>query len=185
MRMYGDVIMGGFGGQGIQVISQLVVEAAIRKGLEVTYLPSYGVEKRGGRTTVTVVLSDHEIGSPITNHPLCVIAMDVLALDKYQAMVAPGGSLIANTSLIPDEKIERGDISAITIRCNEEALSLGTAKVANMIALGAFLERSPILGFDDIERVMGDVFPERLHAKIPLNLKALTRGMEIAAAVPV
>ncbi|HNV49287.1 MAG TPA: 2-oxoacid:acceptor oxidoreductase family protein, partial [Spirochaetota bacterium] len=111
--------MGGFGGQGIQVISQLVVEAAIRKGLEVTYLPSYGVEKRGGRTTVTVVLSDHEIGSPITNHPLCVIAMDVLALDKYQAMVAPGGSLIANTSLIPDEKIERGDISAITIRCNE------------------------------------------------------------------
>ena len=183
--MLQKTIMSGIGGQGILFSGLCLAWTAMLEGHEVTYLPSYGVEKRGGRTTVTVVLSDHEIGSPITNHPLCVIAMDVLALDKYQVMVAPGGSLIANTSLIPDEKIERGDISAITIRCNEEALSLGTAKVANMIALGAFLERSPILGFDDIERVMGDVFPERLHAKIPLNLTALTRGMEIAAAVPV
>lgn len=179
--MYSDVIMGGFGGQGIQIISQLVVEASIRKGLEVTYLPSYGVEKRGGRTNVTVVISDEEIGSPITNHPIVVIAMDVIALDKYQPMVAPGGTLIANASLIPADKLSGNGIRAIPLRCNEEALAIGTSKYANMIALGAYIQRSGFLDVADIEAVIGDVFPERLKPKIPGNLTAILRGVELAA----
>lgn len=183
--MYYDVIMAGFGGQGIQIISQLVAEACINRGLELSYLPSYGVEKRGGRTNVTLVVSDGEIGSPITNHPVAVIAMDRIALEKYMPMIAPQGLLVANTSLIPEEIITRNDITALKIPCNDEALKLGGTRVSNMIALGAFLERTKIVGFDDIEKAMGSVIPERLKHTIPGNLAALRRGMELAAEASV
>lgn len=179
--LYYDVIMAGFGGQGIQTISQIVALAAIRKGLNVTYLPSYGVEKRGGRTNVTLVIADEEIGSMVTNHPKCVIAMDTIAVDKYQAQVAPMGLFITNASLVPESMLDRKDIEPLPLRCNDEALSLGSAKLSNMIALGAFLQRSGILGIGDVESVMDDVTPERLKKTIPANLEAIRRGIEIAA----
>ncbi len=180
--MYYDTIMAGFGGQGIQTISQLVAVAAINKGLEVAYLPSYGVEKRGGRTNVIMVISDEDIGAPITNHPLCVIALDTIALNTYQDQVEPGGILIYNSSLIPEELISRTDIDVIALRCNDEALSLGNPKVANMIALGAYIDRADFLGYDDIEAVMKEVIPERIHKHIPGNLTAIRRGMELTGA---
>ncbi len=179
--MYYDVIMAGFGGQGIQIISQIVAVAAIKKGLGVTYLPSYGVEKRGGRTNVTLVVSDEEIGSMVTNTPLSIIAMDTIALEKYQPMVAPGGLVIANTSLIPEDLLSRTDVKNLPLRCNEEAIALGSAKVANMIALGAFIERAHFLDLADVEGVMEEVVPERLKKTIPGNLKAIRRGMDLAA----
>ncbi len=179
--MYYDVIMAGFGGQGIQIISQIVAVAAIKKGLNVTYLPSYGVEKRGGRTNVTMVISDGEIGSMVTNHPRCVIAMDTIALEKYQEQIAKDGLLITNTSLVPEESITRNDIVPMKLRCNEEALTLGSAKLANMIALGTFIRKSGILSYEDIEGVMDEVIPERLKKTIESNLKAVRRGMELAA----
>ncbi len=178
--MYYDTIMSGFGGQGIQTISILVATAAINKGMEVSYLPSYGVEKRGGRTDVFMVLSDEEIGSPITNHPLSVIALDTIALDTYQDQLAPGGLLIYNSSLIPGELIVRDDINVIALKCNEEAVAAGNPKLANMIALGAFMERIDFLSYDEIEEAMGEVIPERLKKHIPGNLKAILRGMELA-----
>lgn len=178
--MYYDVIMAGFGGQGIQTITQLVAIAATNKGLELSYLPSYGVEKRGGRTNVTLVIADHEIGSPITNHPHFVIVMDVIALEKYQSMVAPDGYLIANTSLIPEDLITREDITVMKIRCNEEAIAIGSSRLSNMIALGAFIEKTRLLEYSDIESAMGEVIPERLKKTIPLNLRGIRRGMEIA-----
>ncbi len=135
--MYYDTIMAGFGGQGIQTISLLVAVAAINKGMEVSYLPSYGVEKRGGRTNVIMVLADEDIGSPITNHPRCVIALDTIALNDYQDQVAEGGLLIYNTSLVSEELITRSDISVIALRCNDEAVAIGNPKLSNMIALGA------------------------------------------------
>jgi 2-oxoglutarate ferredoxin oxidoreductase subunit gamma len=179
--LYYDVIMAGFGGQGIQTISQIVALAAIRKGLNVTYLPSYGVEKRGGRTNVTLVIADEEIGSMVSNHPKCVIAMDTIAVDKYQAQVAPMGLFITNASLVPESMLDRKDIEPLPLRCNDEALALGSAKLSNMIALGAFLQRSGILGIGDVESVMDDVTPERLKKTIPANLEAIRRGIEIAA----
>lgn len=178
--LYFDVIMAGFGGQGIQIISQITVVAAIKKGLNVTYLPSYGVEKRGGRTNVTAVFSDEEIGSMVVNRPMCVIAMDTIALEKYQPQVAPEGLLIANTSLVPDELVVRRDIKALRLRCNEEAIELGNARFANMIALGAFIERAHFLSYEDVESVMDEVVPERLKKTIPDNLKAIRRGMALA-----
>jgi 2-oxoglutarate ferredoxin oxidoreductase subunit gamma len=177
--VYFDVIMAGFGGQGIQIISQIMVESAINRGLEVTYLPSYGVEKRGGRTNVIVVVSDEEIGSPITNHPLSVIAMDAIALEKYQPQVIPNGILIANTSLISESLVNRGDIDALKIKCNDEAIALGDPKFANMIAFGALVEKIDFLDLNEITKVIENVVPERLKDTIPKNLKAIERGMEI------
>ncbi len=178
--MYQDVIMSGFGGQGIQIISQIAALAAIRKGLEITYLPSYGVEKRGGRTNVTMVISDSEIGSPITNHPMAIIALDIIALETFQPVVREGGVVIANTSLIPEELFTRQDVQLVRIRSNEEALAMGNAKVANMICLGAYLQRTAYMSFGDIESVIGDVIPERLKHTIPDNLKAIQKGMDLA-----
>ncbi len=178
--MYYDVIMSGFGGQGIQIISQLLAVACIQKGLELSYLPSYGVEKRGGRTNVTVVISDEEIGAPITNHPLSVLALDSIALEKFQPMVMPGGILIANSSLIDPEAISRNDITALRVPCNDEAISMGNPKLANMIALGVFLAKTSFLEFADIESCINQVIPERLNHTIPQNLDAIRRGMELA-----
>ena len=178
--MYYDVIMAGFGGQGIQTISQPVAFGSIEKGLEVSFLPSYGGEKRGGRTNVTIVISDEEIRSPITNHPLSVIAMDTISLEKFQPQIAEKGLLISNSSLIPENLINRGDITTLSVHCNDEALNLGNPKLANMIALGAFITLTDFLSLDEIEAVMERVIPERLKETIPMNLKALQRGIEIA-----
>lgn len=177
--MYYDMIMAGFGGQGIQIISQLVAVAAINKGYEVTYLPSYGVEKRGGRTNVFVVISDEEIGSPITNHPYALLVMDQIAYDSYIHILRPDGLLVANESLIDTSTHRRNDIVSCTILCNEEAVKLGNSKLANMIALGALLKNSDILTLEDIEKVIGEVIPERLAHTIPANMQAIRHGYEL------
>ena len=181
--MYYDVIMAGFGGQGIQIISQILAYAALKKGLELTFLPSYGVEKRGGRTNVTLVISDEEIGSPITNHPLSVLAKDRIAVEKFGPEVMENGLLIANTSLVPSDLLSRGDITTVGVPCNDEAIQMGSPKLANMIALGAFLEKTKVLEFSDIEAVIADVIPERLKEMIPANLDAVKRGMAIVAGM--
>ncbi len=178
--MYYDMIMAGFGGQGIQTISQLVAVSAINKGYEVTYLPSYGVEKRGGRTNVFVVISDEEIGSPITNHPYAILVMDQIAYDTYIHILKPDGLLVANHSLIDTSTHWRNDIEACCLSCNEEAVTLGNARLANMIALGALLKRSTVLTVDDIEKVIGQVIPERLANTIPANIQAIRHGYELA-----
>jgi 2-oxoglutarate ferredoxin oxidoreductase subunit gamma len=182
--MYYDVIMTGFGGQGIQTISLIVALAAMEKGLEVTYLPSYGVEKRGGRTDVYVIISDEEIGSPITNTPSALIALDFIGLEFYQAMLDRKSLLIANTSLIPDERIHPGEgVQVMKVKINEEAIAMGNPKLANMITLGCFVDRLPFLGYDDLKAVIGEVIPDRLKDTIPDNLKAIERGIEIAKSL--
>ncbi len=183
--MYYDTIMAGFGGQGIQTISLLVAVAAINKGLEVTYLPSYGVEKRGGRTNVIMVISDEEIGAPIVNYPRCVIALDSTALKTYQDKIQERGMLIYNASLISHEVIDRRDIEIISLACNEEALALGSAKLANMIALGAYIEKSGFVTFEEIAAAMEEVIPERLKQFIPSNKSAIKRGMELVHSISV
>lgn len=178
--MYYDMIMAGFGGQGIQIISQLVAVAAIEKGLEVTYLPSYGVEKRGGRTNVYLVLSNEEIGSPITNHPYALLVMDQIAYDTYIPLLKPDGLLVANQSLIDTSTYKRMDIVSCCIACNEEAIKLGNPKLANMIALGALIKNSNILRVDDLEKVIDQVIPERLAHTIAGNMQAIRYGYELA-----
>lgn len=182
--MYYDVIMTGFGGQGIQTISLILALAAMKKELQVTYLPSYGVEKRGGRTNVYVIISDEEIGSPITNTPSSLLALDMIGLEFYQGMLEKGGLLIANTSLIPDDAIKTNNgVEQIRVRFNEEAIALGNPKMANMITLGCLVQRLPFLDFKDLEAVIADVIPARLKESIPDNLKAIQLGIDLAAGM--
>jgi 2-oxoglutarate ferredoxin oxidoreductase subunit gamma len=178
--MYYDVIMTGFGGQGIQTISLIMALASINKGMEVTYLPSYGVEKRGGRTDVYVTVSDQEIGSPITNTPKALIALDGIGLAFYQKMLQPGSLLIANTSLIKPDEISFRNGKVVALKFNDEAIAMGNPKLANMVTLGAFISRIDFLTMEDVEAVIGDVIPERLKEMIPLNLRAIQQGMDIA-----
>jgi 2-oxoglutarate ferredoxin oxidoreductase subunit gamma len=182
--MYYDVIMTGFGGQGIQTISLIVALASMEKNMEVTYLPSYGVEKRGGRTNVYVIVSDEEIGSPITNNPKALLALDIIGLEFYQDMLDKGSILIANTSLIPDDKIKtKNGVTVMKVKINEEAIAMGNPKLANMITLGCFAEGLPFLDFIDLKNVIGSVIPARLKDTIPDNLKAIERGIEIAKSL--
>ncbi|MCX7677811.1 MAG: 2-oxoacid:acceptor oxidoreductase family protein [Spirochaetes bacterium] len=180
--MYYDTIMAGFGGQGIQTISLLVAVAAINKGLEVTYLPSYGVEKRGGRTNVIMVISDEEIGAPIINHPQCVIALDSIALTSYQESIIEGGTLLYNSSLIQCAQVTRKDITAIPLACNEEALHVGNAKLANMVALGGYIALIDFVNLNDIISSMDEVIPNHLKKHIPSYITSIQRGMEITSA---
>jgi 2-oxoglutarate ferredoxin oxidoreductase subunit gamma len=182
--MYYDVIMTGFGGQGIQTISLIMALAAMKKNLELTYLPSYGVEKRGGRTNVYVIVSDEEIGSPITNAPSALLALDLIGLEFHQGMLNKGGLLIANTSLIPENAIKTQDgVEVIKVRFNEEAIALGNPKMANMITLGCLVQRLSFLNFEDVNAVINDVIPARLKETIPDNLRAIQRGIDIAASM--
>ncbi len=178
--MYYDVIMTGFGGQGIQTMSLIAAISAINKGLEVTYLPSYGVEKRGGRTDVTVIFSDEEIGSPITNSPLSLIAMDTIGLEFYQPQLTGESLLIANTSLIPDEIIKAETKKIMPVKLNDESISLGNPKLANMITLGCFIGKVSFIDYTDVENCIEDVVPKHLKDTVPENLKAIKRGIEIS-----
>ncbi|MBN1495380.1 MAG: 2-oxoacid:acceptor oxidoreductase family protein [Spirochaetes bacterium] len=178
--MYYDIIMTGFGGQGIQTISLILALAAMKKDLEVTYLPSYGVEKRGGRTNVYVTIADQEIGSPISNTPSALLALDLIGLEFYQDMLEKGSLLVANTSLIPEDRIRvKEGVSVLKVRINDQAVAMGNPRLANMITLGCFIGALPVLAYADLEAVIGEVIPERLRETIPDNLRAITRGIEI------
>ncbi len=178
--MYSDVIMAGFGGQGILLIGDILAYAAMAEGKRVTYMPTYGVEMRGGTANCTVMISDDEIGSPTTGHPHAVIVMNGPSLEKFQPRVRSGGFLLVNTSLIDGEKATRDDIDILLLPTNDVAKDLGNAKMANMVALGGYIERAKPLALDRIVEVLPKVFPERLHKTIPLNIKAIETGAEMA-----
>ena len=178
--MYSDVVMAGFGGQGIMLIGDILAYAAMREGKRVTYMPTYGVEMRGGTANCTVMISDEEIGSPTTGHPHAVIVMNGPSLEKFQPRVRPNGFLLVNTSLIEAEKVTRDDIDVLLLPTNDVALELGNAKMANMIALGGYVERTHSVSLGSVKDVLPKVIAERYHKTIPLNVKAIETGAEMA-----
>jgi 2-oxoglutarate ferredoxin oxidoreductase subunit gamma len=173
--MYFDTTMAGFGGQGIMLIGNLFAYAAMEEGKQVTYMPTYGVEMRGGTANCTVVVSDEEIGSPIIHKPTAVIAMNRPSLDKYESLVKPGGVLVINTSMV-DRKATRKDIKVIEVNANAEAEKLGDQKMANMVMLGALLAALPFLPVEAIEKALKAHLPERHHKLLPKNYEALELG---------
>jgi len=178
--MYSDVIMAGFGGQGILLIGDILAYAAMMEDKRVSYMPTYGVEMRGGTANCTIMISDEEIGSPMTGHPYAVIVMNGPSLDKFQPRVRKGGFLLVNTSLIDAEKVSRDDIDVLLLPTNDVALELGNAKMANMVALGGYIERQKPVSLDSIKKALPKVIAERYHKTIPLNMKAIETGAEMA-----
>ncbi len=170
------VICAGFGGQGVMSMGQLITYAGMLENKEVSWLPSYGPEMRGGTANCSVTVSDKIVGSPvISKDATCAIVMNLPSLEKFEQEVLPGGKIIINSSLI-SKKIERNDIEAYYIPANDIAIELGNPKVANMVMLGAYLRTEPVVELDSVLEAFKKVFGPTKEKFIPLNKEALQRG---------
>ena len=176
--MYYDVIMAGFGGQGVLLIGNLLSLAAMEEGYHVSFLPSYGVEMRGGTANCTVVISSDEIGSPVVSTSHSAIIMNLPSLVKFEPRIKPGGLVILNSSLIPGNEVKRSDIELVAIPLNTLAEELGDTKLANMVALGALLEKTKIVSFRSIRASLKEALDQKYHQLIPADLDAIKKGAE-------
>jgi len=174
--MYHDVIMAGFGGQGILMIGNLLAVAGLRQGLRVTFFPSYGVEMRGGTANCTVTLADREVGSPVTARPLGVIAMNEPSLTKFGPRVRQGGHVVVNSSLVQDRGWASAGVETVWVPCNEMAVELGDARLASMVALGAYVGVTGVVEPAKLAEALPEVLPEKAHKLIPLNVRAVEEG---------
>ena len=170
-----EIIMAGFGGQGVMAMGKILVEAAMEEGKNVSWLPSYGPEMRGGTANCSVIISDEPIGAPIVTEATAAIVMNRPSLDKFEQDVIPGGTLFINSSLI-DKKAERDDIKVYYVPANEIANELGTDKVANIVMLGAYLQATGAASFDSIMNIITHIFAGKKASVIQMNKKAHLRG---------
>jgi 2-oxoglutarate ferredoxin oxidoreductase subunit gamma len=177
-QSYHNLIIAGFGGQGVLVIGNLLAYSAMMEGKCVTFLPTYGVEMRGGTASCTVVISSKEIGSPIVERPHAVIVMNLPSLIKYQNRVLKEGLLFFNSSLIDPKEATRSDVEILPIPVNEIAIGNGNPKLANMVALGAFIERTKWVQISSVFESLNRVLDERYHHLIPSNINAIQTGVK-------
>jgi 2-oxoglutarate ferredoxin oxidoreductase subunit gamma len=178
--MQNDVIMAGFGGQGILLIGRMLAYAGMNEGKEVSWLPSYGPEMRGGTCNCTVVISDRPVGSPVIRSPRAVLAMNLPSLDKFEPDLRPGGVLLVNTSLI-DREPRRSDVTVVRVPANEIALELGSPRSANMVALGAYVGATGAASFEQVVALIRESFAAKPKLA-EINVEALRRGFEIGVA---
>ncbi len=178
--MQTEIILAGFGGQGILFAGQLLTYAGMEAGLEVTWIPSYGPEMRGGTANCTVVIADEPIGAATVKNPKAALVFNLPSFDKYEPLVIQGGVLIANGSLI-NRSFSRTDITAIMLPANEMAESLGDIRLTNMVMLGALLETLPILSIEAIEQTLKARLPTRHKYLLQANYDAIRRGASYAS----
>jgi 2-oxoglutarate ferredoxin oxidoreductase subunit gamma len=176
--MLEEIIMAGFGGQGILLAGQLLSYAGIIEGKKVCWVPSYGTEMRGGRASCMVSISSNDIDSPIIESCHTLLAFDETSLREFEDYVRKGGLLIWNSSLIK-EAPERNDIKCIKVKLNEIASAMGDFKLVNMIMLGVYCSQKDFISREAIFQAIRDLFPPRLSKSISLNKKAFTEGAAI------
>jgi 2-oxoglutarate ferredoxin oxidoreductase subunit gamma len=179
--MQTEIIISGFGGQGVLFAGQLLAYCALDNRMQVTWFPSYGPEMRGGTAHCTVIVSDEEIGSPVVKNPSAAIVMNLPSLDKYEGLIKPNGLLVVNRSLV-DRSPERTDLDVVEIRANAIAEQIGDRRFVNLILVGALLQRMPIFTLEAIGASLGKHIPERHKKMLGANLLALKRGYEEALA---
>ncbi len=175
-ELYEELIIAGFGGQGIMLIGKLLAQTAMNCGMEVTYMPSYGAEVRGGTANCMLVIAENEIACPVVGNPDSLIIMNKVSLTKYAPMLKKGGLLILNSSLIDIEPDVDDSVEVIRLPADDLAVELGSIKAANMVALGAYLQ---VRGFLDIESAINalpEILAQRYHKTLKLNNDALKRG---------
>jgi 2-oxoglutarate ferredoxin oxidoreductase subunit gamma len=169
-------VFAGFGGQGVILAGKLIAQAGADYGLQVTWLPSYGPEMRGGTANCTVVLSDEAIGSPVVDNPTALVAMNLPSLDRFGKTVAEGGTIVVNSSLIA-RPTEHNDVHVLSVPANDVATSLGNARAANMVALGAIVKATGVIPLELIKSAMARMLGHKGSAKtIELNERALDAG---------
>lgn len=171
-----DVFLAGYGGQGVLLAGTLLSHAAILEGKNVSFLPSYGVEKRGGAAMCTVVIADGDVGSPVVGNPTAGVFLNQVSLDKYGPRIKPGGICIVNSSMIDLSGFSREDVEIIPIAMNAVAIEVGDARMVNMVALGAYAERTGAVSVSSLAEALKDTLPERNHRFIPANVRALEAG---------
>ncbi|MDO4754103.1 MAG: 2-oxoacid:acceptor oxidoreductase family protein [Bacillota bacterium] len=170
------IVCAGFGGQGVMLIGQLITYAGMFENKEVSWLPSYGPEMRGGTANCSVMVSDQPISSPvIANNATVAIVMNQPSLEKFEADLLPGGKLLINSSLI-DKKASRSDVEAYYVPCNDIANELGNMKVANMVMLGAYIELSKLVEPASILKALAKIFGESKANLIAINETAMEAG---------
>lgn len=180
-KMMYEVIFAGFGGQGVLLIGRLLSYAAMREGKNVTWMPSYGPEMRGGTANCSVVISDEEIASPVVDNPNLVISMNLPSLEKFVPKMSKGGTLIINTSLVDkDLKKYPEGVDVFKISATDKATELGNKMAANMVALGALIGRNEIVNLETLKDSLKDVLKGKGEAIIELDKKALQIGYNLA-----
>ena len=170
-----QILIAGFGGQGILFSGKFLAYKGLMEDIQVSWLPSYGPEMRGGTANCNVILSDSPVGSPIIMEPDVLIAMNLPSLQKYVDTVVKGGQIYIDSSLI-DAKVERDDVEVFYIPATQMAKEEGISTLANMIIVGHLLENHPELTFDGVEEVVEKLVPAKKAALKELNMKALLLG---------
>ncbi len=176
MGMYIDSFMAGIGGQGVLLMGQLLAKSAATQGLETTWLPVYGVEKRGGDATCTVIISDEEIYSPVVAHPQTMILMHSRMVPRFLPQLKEGGLLLVNSTLISREEVTREDVEVVEVPAGEMAREIGSEKVANLVLLGVFLKKTGVLPLEAVQEELKKTSPRGKEKQLEMNLLALEEG---------
>ena len=172
-----QILIAGFGGQGVLFAGKFLATKGLIEGKNVSWLPSYGPEMRGGTANCSVIISDDPVGSPIVNEPNCLVAMNLPSLRRYENSVVPGGMILVDSTLI-DEKVERNDVSVFYVLATKMAKDEGFSTLANMILCGKLIKESADLKFENTDEALKKVIPPRKANLLDINLKALKVGYE-------
>ena len=170
-----QILIAGFGGQGILFSGKFLAYEGLLEDKEVSWLPSYGPEMRGGTASCSVILSDTQVGSPIVLNPDILIAMNLPSLDKYEKETVPGGQIFADSSLI-ERKIARDDVEAYYIPATKLASDEGLDGLANMIMIGYLIKKTGIIPYENVQRAMQQVVPAKKANLLEHNLRAIEIG---------
>ena len=173
-----EIIIAGFGGQGVLSMGKILAYAGLMDNLEITWMPSYGPEQRGGTANVTVILSDAKISSPVLDTYDTAVILNQQSLDKFESKVKPGGTLIYDFYGI-HRMPQRTDINVYRVDAMDATFEMKNAKTYNMIVLGALLKIRPIVSVDSVMAGLKKALPERHHHLLPLNREAINRGMDL------
>ena len=174
-----QILIAGFGGQGILFAGKFLAYKGLLEDLQVSWLPSYGPEMRGGTANCNVILSEEAVGSPIVTDPDVLIAMNLPSLEKYVDTVVPGGQIYVDSTLI-SKKVERSDVQVFYIPATKMANDAGVPTLANMVMMGCVLKNNPELTFDGTAETMAKLVPAKKANLVELNMKALEAGRDYA-----
>ena len=173
-----EIIISGFGGQGVLSMGKILAYSGLMEDKEITWMPAYGPEQRGGTANVTVIISDERISSPILSKYDVAIVLNQPSLDKFEPKVKPGGILIYDGYGVKNPPT-RKDITVYRVNAMDKAAEMKNAKVFNMIVLGGLLKVCPVVSTDGLKKALYKSLPERHHNLIPLNMQAVEEGMKI------
>jgi 2-oxoglutarate ferredoxin oxidoreductase subunit gamma len=175
-HVYTNVIMAGFGGQGLMFIGKLLAYCAMKRGLNVTWIPSYGPEMRGGTANCTIVISDEPIGSPVITSPEALIIMNNPSLEAFEPALKSSGLLFVDSSLVT-RSVKRKDVEVVAVPADDIAVEVGEKRAANMVMLGAYVAKTGIVAKDDIANGFREFFGGKTQF-LEVNMKALEKGMQ-------